>query len=296
MSSIDHAQPPARFPGPSLAGERKRHGSFIAVLLLLVGVWVLAMLFRWEIRAQWWAWQAVRAETRETRDYYVVRLASIRDQSLPALARLIDDPRAEVREAAITVLRHCEGARGADCLLDLLADEEPDVAGLAATALAWRRDARQHVTTLQHVLSRGDDPRAWGAAVALGRIGGPEAQAALCEAAPPHVAAQVIDSLGLLGCREAVTLMMRARHDTRPIDVLPYSQMSAQRAIQALQGDLRSRGVDPASALASASSPATVAGVAEHWIRLLTGTPASDLATQPATILAPDSQPAPRPG
>jgi HEAT repeat protein len=271
----------------------------VAVLLLLVGVWALAMFFRWEIRAQWWAWQATRAESRDARDYYVVRLASIRDKSLHALPMLIDDSRADVRESAITILRHCESARSADYLLDLLADEEPDVAGLAATALAWRRDARQHVPLLERILSHADDPRAWGAAVALGRIGGLEAQSALCEAlgrpGPPHVTAQVIDSLGLLGCREAVPLMMQARQDTRPISVLPHSQLSAQLAIRALQADLRSRGADPASALASASSPATVAGVAEHWIRLLSGTPTAGNATQPA-VLTPDSRPAGRAG
>lgn len=255
---------------------RPRRRSFLVLAVLLVAIWVIGMLFRWEIRARWWAWQITRAESREDRVFYLTRLASIRDRSLGAVDMLIENPRAEIREAGIGVLRYCESERAADRLIAMLGDASPDVAGMAATALALRPDSHRYVGRLEMLFDRKGPPQ-WGAAVALGRIGGPHAHDLLESAlsvpvtpdSVPEVRAQIIDSLGMMGRRDAIRLMHEALQDHRPIRTLPFSQLSARRAIAALQPDLRAHGMDPAQAMAAADSPPTVAGVAGRWLQLL---------------------------
>lgn len=273
--------------GDARQPRRGRHRTFV-LLLVLVFVWSAAMVFRWELRAQWWAYQVTHAASPIERDYYVTCLASIGDKSERVLRRLMNDDRPEIREAAITILRFCAEPQAADRLFELLADENPDLAALAASTLAWRPDAQQHVPRLQEILVASPvDARAWGCAVALGRIGGDQAEAALCNAltraCPPDVKAQVIDSLGLLGCRQAVPLITDALTDHRPIRVLPHSQLSARKAIQALHADIMAQGTDPATALAAVTAEPTVSGVAARWLPLLAEPEAGPPATQPPT-------------
>ncbi len=249
--------------------------SFFVLLVLLVAIWAVAMVFRWELRARWWAWQITRSESRENRDYYVTHLASIQDKSLGAVGLLLHDSRPEIRDAGITVLRYCESERATGRLIAMLADESPDVAGMAATTLAWRAGSRRYVGQLETLLNRKGPPQ-WGAAVALGRIGGPEAERALASAlpnadSPADVRAQIIDSLGMLGCRNSLGLITEALQDSRPLSTPPFSQLSARHAVAALQSDLRTHGMDPAAAMAAAASPPTVAGVAARWLALLAG-------------------------
>lgn len=282
----DSAAPERAAPFPHGRTRPRRWPSVLILALLVLG-WGTAMLYRWELRSWWWAWQVTRAEAREQRDYYVACLASIGDRALVAVPVLLDDARPEVREAAATILRFCTSPRSAEYLLAVLDDADADVAALAATTLAQRPDRDQHVIRLSESLSRSrGDTRSWGTAVALGRIGGPEAQAALLEAlaqpCAPDVKAQLIDSLGLLGCREAIPLIEEAQGDPRPIGILPFAQRSAQRAVAALRGDLLARGTDPEQAIRAASSELTVAGVAAYWLRLLRGDPL-DAASQPAS-------------
>lgn len=272
--------------GSTLPRRRKRHRSLFVLLLGLVIVWSAAMVFRWELRAQWWAYQVTHATSPIERDYYVTCLASIGDKSENVLHRLTRDERPEIREAAITILRFCKQPQAADRLFELLADESPDLAALAASTLAWQPDAQQHVPRLRAALSANPvDARAWGCAVALGRIGGEQAEAALCDvlarSCPPDVKAQVIDSLGLLGCRQAVPLITDALSDHRPIRVLPHSQLSARKAIQALHADLVAQGTDPISALAAVTAEPTVSGVAARWISLLAEPQDNPPTTQP---------------
>jgi hypothetical protein len=271
------------------AVQRTGRRAFFVLLVILVALWAVAMVFRWELRAQWWAYQLSRSATVAEHDFYVIRLASIRDKSQHAVGRLMKDQRPEVREAAVTILRFCEQPRATDRLFALLADDTAEVAAMAAMALAWQPDANRHVPRLRETLSAAmyDDGRRWGHAVALGRIGGPDAEAALCDAlagsCAPDVKAQLIDSLGLLGCRQAVPLMIDALGDHRPVTTLPHSQLSARRAIQALQSELLSKGADPLSALAASTSEPTVAGVATRWIQLLAEPAANSSDTHPAT-------------
>ena len=248
-----------------------RSPTFIVVLLFAL-IWMLVMAFRWELRAQWWAYQATQAASPADRDFYITRLASIGDRSLNALPLLLDHADPNVRMGGITILRYCASPRALDMLIARLGDAEPDVAGSAATAIAWRPKAAQQVPRLVEAAAGRS---AWGVAVALGRVGGKQAQdalqAMLATQPDASVKAQVIDSLGLLGCKEALPLMHKSLEDARPIDRLPHSQLSAMRAIGALSPELAAKGIDPMSAADSASTSPTVAAVAGRWIRLLSG-------------------------
>lgn len=268
----------------------RRRVPLIAIILVMVAAWSLVMIFRWELRAQWWAMQVTRVESQPERDFYITRLASIGDKSLRVLPALLNDSRPEIREAGVQILRYCEDERAGEYLIGQLRDPEPEVAMLAAGNLAWRPGASRYVSRLcESLRSRKDDPAAWGIIVALGRIDGPEAEQALieaCEASrPPEIRAQAIDSLGMLGCKQAVPLVLEAMTDHRPLAVLPQSQLSARRAIGALGAQLAARGANPDQARASIATEPTVAGVAAHWYRLLTG-----MAVDPATSQPDDEQ------
>jgi hypothetical protein len=76
--------------------------------------------------------------------------------------------------------------------------------------------------------------------------------------------------------------MIDALNDDRIVQILPQSQLSAQRAVATLRPELRARGADPNSALQAASTVPTVAAIAARWIRLLTELDAEPVATQPA--------------
>lgn len=274
-------------PGKSWIGHVRSPAAVIVLVFVLI--WILIMAFRWQLRAQWWAYQVTQAETPEQRLFYTARLASIRDKSLGAIAPLLTDhPDRDIRIVATDILRYCESGRAVDILLTMLDDRDPEVAGIAATMLAWRSDAREYLPTLEK-LWMTDAASRWGLAVAAGRIGGSAAEqflmAQLGRDLQPHVKAQAIDSLGLLGSRAAVPLMKEALADHREIDVPPFSQISAMRAASALSVQLASQGIDPASATRATTNAPTVADVATRWIDLLDNSPATrPTATQPVGL------------
>lgn len=243
------------------------------------------MLFRWELRTRWWAWRITQVESREDREYYLTRLAAVADRSLDALPRLLHDPRPEVRDLGLTVLRYGTSPRAGEYLLEMLNDEDADVAGTAASLLAWRPKAREYVPQLFIAIQTDTGRPAWSAAVALGRIGGPDVEPLLLTVVhpmmEPDVRAQVIESLGLLNCGAAVPAMIDALADRRPLATTPFSQSHATRAIGALQGQIVAKGGDPGAMLAAVETP-TVASVAARWLTLMTGGSFGDPTTQPA--------------
>ncbi|MBI4581469.1 MAG: HEAT repeat domain-containing protein, partial [Planctomycetes bacterium] len=264
---------PARGPAAAFGIKRSRivvNRPLVVILLLLALIWLLVMVFRWELRAQWWAYQVTQAESREQREFYVTRLASIRNKSLHAVSTLIEHPSPEVRDAGVTVLRYCDDEEAAERLFGLLSDPSPDVAAAAATTLAWRSESARYVPRLAGWLQDRSSPR-WGVAVALGRLGGSLAEESLEEAlaipCEPDVRAQIIDSLGLLGCTRAVPLIIDALADDRPVETLPHSLQSAKRALEAVRGQVPATSFDWDAAEQQVVAPQTVAAVAAHWIR-----------------------------
>lgn len=270
------------------AGRRSRRRLIVGVVVLAL-IWTVAMVFRWELRAQWWAYQLARCETPDQRAFYMTRLASIGNKSLSVLPKLIASEDPGAREAAVTILRYCRGARADDLLGSILADPDPEIAGLAATTLAMRPDAAAMVFDLRDKVALSVVPEAsWATVVALGRMPGETADRALLDLASlgelePDVKAQLIDSLGIRGCREALPFMTEAMNDARPVETTPFSLMSAQRAIAALRTDLVAKGADPASALSSLGDTRTVADVAARWVHMLGTSPEPPATTRAAS-------------
>ena len=244
------------------------------------------MCFRWEIRARWWAYRLTRVESREERSYYLTCLAAIGDKSLGAVDRLLRDPRPEVRRMAVTVLERCPAEKADERLARLLSDTNEDVAVEAALVLASRGNTAVLMETLRdHFRQHGGPAR--HAAVALQRIGGPQAEQLLIEALPqtsdPDLRAQIIDSLGMLGCTRAVPLLTDMLADERPVSTLPYSQRSALEAVAAAQDQWLSRGFDLEAVRSALQGEQTVASIAARSLRLITGKPFGNPTTQPAT-------------
>lgn len=287
--SADPTQPDGRPTAPVAGPARGSRHRLVAGVVLLVLVWAVVMLFRWELRAQWWAYQLARSDTPDQRAFYMTRLASIGNKSLNVLPRLVASDDAEIREAAICVLKYCSGARADELLIAMLADPDPENAGLAATTFAMKPAAAGMAVELRDKVALNAVPAAsWGTVVALGRLPGETADHALLDLTrlgqlPPDVKAQLIDSLGIRGCREALPYMTEAMNDDRPIDKLPFSLVSARRAIGALQADLAAKGADPAAAMSGLGEARTVSEVAARWVRMLGGSPPPLTTTQAAS-------------
>ncbi len=263
----------------------RRRGFLIAITILLL-IWVVAMLFRMQIRAQWWSYRLTQVQSQDERAFYVARLASIGDRSLAALPRVLNHPCDEVREAGITILHYCPDDRARVLLLERLHDRNEDVGARAALELSRRKDSDEVMPMLRDVLlNRGDPHTGIAAAVALERIGGPDAEAilisALRQTEDANLRAQIIDSLGILGSRSAVPAITRCLSDDRPVTCLPASQRSAQRAIAALQGDLAGKGIDVPALLEANRRAATVSSTARRSIHLITATMPAETATGP---------------
>ena len=152
------------------------------MLAVLVLLWLLGMVFRMELRGQWWAYRLARAGAGADRQYYLVRLAAMGDESLGAVGRLLGDARAEVRSMGITVVHYCKGPAAGELLVGALGDADPEVAATAALELALRPEAAALVPRLAAILDGAGAAPAWGACVALERMGGPAAERVLLAA------------------------------------------------------------------------------------------------------------------
>ena len=298
---MSNQQLPNQQPPLPPTAQKSSRGFWIAIIALLL-IWSIALFFRWELRAWWWTHQLKQSSTPEERAFYLARIASINDARIAwtAASKLQNDPRPEVRAAAVVILRqHTKHMKAAFQLVNSLRDDDPLIVMDAAVAIAESPHAAKFIKAFGSNLKYTKGNIAWGAAAALGRIGGPEAEQVLIDALTgpdtstepdtlaeplePDVKAQVIDSLGFLGCKRAIPLMIEAIDDDRPISRKPQSQLSAERAIAALAGQLPNLGINPQSALqqsalqqsalqAVAITP-TVSAVAQRWAQLLSDTP-----------------------
>ena len=286
MNGHQNSSPSAVSPASKQRVPRPgRRGTIVAIAALVL-LWLLAMLFRMELRAQWWAYRLTRVESREARNYYLARLAAVGDKSVGALGRVLCDPRPEIREMGVTVLQYCPGTRARGMLLDMLPDENDDVAGKAALGLASRKDASALLATLGELIRGPDVAAARAAAVALERMPDREADRifieALEKAAEADLRAQIIDSLAMRRSEAAVPLLTEMLADQRPVATLPYSRRSALRALGAVQGQLLSRGIDPHSGVEALQAERTVSAIAARAIQMITGPGSGHRATQPA--------------
>jgi len=243
----------------------------------LVVLWAVAMLFRWEIRARWWGHRMAHADSPASRAYYFACLASIGDRAVGTAARLLRNASPEVRLEAVGILHRCRSERARALLLRAMSDGDADVREAAALGLALYHD-RSAMPSLMKML-RSDEPNtALAAAVAMQHIGTPEAAAALIETVRTRLVgersatlrAQAIDSLGLIGDRQAVPALIECLTDERPGATQPAADRALQRAIEAMGADLAGKGFDPKS-LAEIRAPATVADLAARALQRITG-------------------------
>jgi hypothetical protein len=262
---------------PATARPRNANrGMWIAIGVLVV-LWATAMLFRWEIRARWWGYRLAHAESPQSRGYYFACLASIGDRAVGAAGGLLRNPSPEIRMEAVGILHRCRSAKARGLLLEAMQDPDIDVREAAALGLALYHD-HTALPELLRMLKCDQQDTALAAAVALQRIGNPEATAALLKAARAGTAegrfasvrAQAIDSLGLLDVREAVPVLIECLTDERPVTTQPAAERALRRAIEAMGADLAKQGIDPQS-LASGRPPVTIADVAVRALRRITG-------------------------
>lgn len=267
---------------PSASRSNRRLWVAIGVL---VALWAAAMLFRWEIRTWWWGQQLVRAETPAARGYYLACLASVGDRAVGTAARLLDHPSAEVRLEATAVLQRCRSATARALLLRAMHDPDVDVREAAALGLAIHGDR----AVLPDLLRMADSPHegtSLAAAVALQRLGGGEAADALRRIAveagrPANLRAQAADSLGLIGDRQTVPVLIECLHDERALTLPPAAERALRRAAEALGADLARQGID-AGSLTAGGAAATVADVAARALQRITGESLGFSSTAPA--------------
>ena len=283
-------QPARSLPQCKIADkvDRTRIVTIVALAILII-LWLAALWFRTEIRAYWWSYRVTRVESPELRGYYAACLSAIGNKALPALPRLLNDPRPAVRIIGVRILRSCPDARSLDYLLARLADPSVEVSDAAALQIVLRPDRLEAVPALR-TMAGGPAPTALAAMAALERIGGPQAEQILLTqlnaADDPDVAAQAIDSLGMLGCTSAEQAIRHHLDDHRRLTRLPASQRRAEQAIAAVQGQLATRGIAPEAVLAATRTDPTVSAIAARALAAIIGSPA----TAPATSSAPTSR------
>lgn len=250
---------------------------------LLVVLWLVAMFFRWEIRARWWAYRLAAAPASPEAAYYEGCLASVGDRSLGALRGLLRHPSADVRRRAAAILHWCRTEGSRTVLLEAMRDPDGEVRETAALGLAFHHDAAALPELLRMVRS-GEGDVALAAAVALERIGGPAATEALLEVlrgdAPPLLRAQAIDSLGLLGAKQAVPLLIDCLRDERTPATRPAADRRALQAIRAAGLDFSRLGIDPSKI--DTGRPETIAELAARALHRITGESFGFTTTQPA--------------
>ena len=277
MNSQDHRK------APKPTTSRGRRATLVAIVVLL-SLWAAAIWFRMEIRAYWWAYRITQVEEPELRGYYAAGLSAIGNQALAALPRLLNDHRASIRLIGVRILRSCPDARSLDYLLARLSDPSIEVSDAAALQIVLRPDRLKAVPVLGAMVD-GPTPTAAAAMAALERIGGPQAErilrTRLSTAADPDVAAQAIESLGMLGCKAAEQAIRRHLDDNRRLTRPPASQRRAEQAIAAVQNQLATRGIAPEAVLAAARTDLTVSAVAARALASITGRPAGGPASQP---------------
>lgn len=248
---------------------------FVPAVLVLVSIWLLVMVFRWEIRAHWWTNRLIAAESREDRDYYAICLASAADQAVYAdvLKRIINHPDPGTRRYALHILHFAESDQAEKLLAEMITDDDLTLAVQAGVELAKRdREVVSHLAS-EMLETESPDLQRRGI-VLLGRTGGEQAKQRLRNRLPklddPLLIAETIDALTLLDDRIAIPTIETYIDDERQVEPLPFMQRSAAAAMRGLAPQLRAQGVDMEHIKETATSPVTVGSIARRSLTLLT--------------------------
>lgn len=262
----------------------------IAIIALLVALWCLAMWYRVEIRAYWWARQLAQSSNPQDIHYYLLCLASTKESALGPAKGLVRNADAHVRRLGVAALDNCRGQEVERVLLDLLNDPDDEVADAAAISLTdpRRGTAMALIPELEKIVARGGKA-ARHAIVALQRIPGEQAEMilvdVLSEASEPDLLGQVADSLGIIGSRTAVPGLIALLDDTRSLGSMLYSERSAAKALADARAQFAARGINAESVTVARAH--TVAEAALRSLTMIAG------GTSPGTASGPvDTRPA----
>jgi hypothetical protein len=254
-------------------------------VLLLAALWCLAMLYRMEIRAYWWAYQLTKADTPHEKRYYLLCLAGAKESAFGAVKGLARDADPRTRELGVAALSQCRGPKVEQVLIDLLSDPDEDVADAAALSLTdpARGNAFALVPRLEAILARGGQAGRH-TIVALQRIPGQQNETiligALSPVRDPDLVAQLLDSLGMIGCRQAAPSMIAFLEDTRSLGPMLYSERAAVRALAGARDQFSAKGLDTQTITVQRAR--TVSEAALRSLHLIAGRSAPTSSTVPA--------------
>jgi len=269
--------------GSSLPNRGRRWT--LAIITLLIALWCLAMWYRVEIRAYWWARQLAQASSPQDTHYYLLCLASTKDSAFGPARRLARNADPRVRRLGVAALDNCRGPKVEQVLLNLLSDPDDDVADAAATSLTdpRRGTAIALIPDLETTLARGGRA-ARHAVVALQGIPGEQTERILVDAlsgtSDPDLLAQLADSLGMIGARLAAPRLIALLDDIRPLESTQHSERSATRALAAARRQFAAKGINAESITVARAR--TVAEAALRSLTMIAGRAAQTTATSPA--------------
>ena len=206
----------------------------VIAIALLVLVWAIVILQRNAIRARWWEYRLVRAESLEDRARYLALLTSLGERAVPATERLLRNGDSTVRSYALAILNQVPGERAGGLLRRAVADPDADIRETAVRGLG----ARKELKALIEIVRSDDSVAACTAVDALASIGSAEAIDALIVQVADHpqvaVRVQAIECLGVLEAAQAVDVLTACLVDDTVFDDTTLAERSAARAIQAV--------------------------------------------------------------
>lgn len=237
---------------------------------------VLAITFRTPLRSRFWAWQVIHADGVEERAAPLTLLCNAGDRGRWGTETLLTHSDPEIRQFGVVVLQHVQSDRVPPRLLELLADPSEAVAEMAALGLAIHGDTSV-IPELKRMFRAGDFGTASAVAVALERLGGPEAADALAvlanEPADAACRAALIDALTAIASPSCAGSLLGLLDDHRPCDVPTRADRLVEQfsPLAAGHGLIPAPRNEPASRPTSDSGPRTVAERAAAGLTRITG-------------------------
>lgn len=263
----------------------------IIILACMAIVFSCVLIFRNRIRCEWWAYQLAAATAPADQAYYVSCLSASGDHALPAIRRLISDPRPEIRSLGLLLI----GQRPIETIIEiippLLHDADRDIRESAGTTLAFT-GAPAAINLLCDTAVSPNEGVACSALASLGRTSHPAAISALCDALArrpqPLVRAQAAESLAEAispapgsnqtvftwndaGC-DPVAALVRALAD---IGVFS-GELATERQISRVAAQVATQTTQPVARPIEPPARRTVANIAAAGLSKLTGERVSD--------------------
>lgn len=230
-----------RIEAPTQASGRLRIG--LLVLLAVVG-FALVVVFRWEIRAWWWARCLARSADATERIYYAACLGGAGEAALPAVEGLLDSSDAGVRSHAVAVLNNVDGDESLALLERACDDDEATIRESAVLGISFR-SSPGIVAILRRIADHTDEDTAMLATSRLGAIHSAETLEMLRELAVSHasagVRAQAIQSLSAWPIADVGDVLVACLEDNTSYPSLTATERAAREILAGAAPELASR-------------------------------------------------------